>query len=69
MPIDSRFVVSTNANFDDPVIDAKIKTEAFKLSTKLEPGFYYWKIINGSYSTNTRSFVIKSDDADSDQTE
>ncbi len=69
MPIDSRFVVSTNANFDNPVIDAKIKTEAFKLSTKLEPGFYYWKIINGSYSTNTRSFVIKSEDEDSDQTE
>lgn len=65
IPIDGRFVVSKSADFEDLVIDAKIKAEAFKISTKLEPGFYYWKIINGNYSTSTRSFLIKSDSQES----
>ena len=64
IPIDSRFLVSKSGNFEDLIIDAKIKTEAFKISTKLEPGFYYWKIINGNYSTNTRSLLIKADSKD-----
>ena len=69
MPIDSRFIVSKDDDFKELLIDARIKTEAFKISSKLDPGFYYWKIINGKYSTTTRNFVIKAVDADSEQTE
>ena len=65
IPVDSRFVVSSNADFKDLIIDARIKTTAFKISTKLEPGFYYWKLINGNYSSETRSFLIKADGSDS----
>lgn len=67
IPINGRFIVSQSDDFNNPVIDAKIKSEAFKISTRLEPGFYYWKIINGNYSSGTRSFLIKADSTDSSE--
>ncbi len=64
LPIDSHFLVSKDDKFTEVVIDAKIKSEAFKFSSKLLPGFYYWKIVNGSYASDVRSFLIKSENQD-----
>ncbi len=62
MPTDRTFVIAKDKNFAEIVLQAEISKNAFKVSSELLPGEYYWRVNCGKTSSETRKIILLADE-------
>lgn len=63
LPVEKTFAVAKDSSFADIVLQAEISKNAFKVSSELLPGEYYWRVNCGKLNSETRKIILLADEA------
>lgn len=55
-----RLLVDDSLDFDNPLVDVPVRGSSFTLSSDLDFGKYYWRVVSNSGNSVTGQFVLDS---------